>query len=313
MATEPQEFHMELYSAAHLDKFPNNKISEFTTPLSTPKNLTGTWVVAAKTIGFHNNIINIGRNDGHIAFTGYEFSTVASAYAQKVQLFFKIPVPGNYASPQDFVDTVNNLITYDAYMPKTWKFHELAIMTYNKSTEKLSLINHDLDSDSSQYTPNQRMKLQEWKKKTQKRSITFTDNLANLMGLEDRCIITRDEKFDLQAEADRSIYGAPTENFMKTFPLSPMWNPNYLLFIESDIVEPEIHGNQHRPHLCTIPVTADANRYEFHEIRHLVYKKVNKNTLSSIKLKVTAQDGENIKFLDGSGQFYILLHLKRVE
>lgn len=319
-SVQPQEYYLELLSTSNLDRYPDNRISHFTTLLHTPLTLPGQWVMGLQSCGFQNNVINVEESQGLIKFIGHRFirpqDGVSPEINTTVTIDFSLPVPGNYSSPTEFVKTVHNLTGYDTRDGKMWTFSDIAKLEWNPSVQKLNI--RDVNTEDKMF-----------ERATERRYFIFQEELGNMIGLEglrdprtglkEWKVVTREfSKIILNNELFgpqfKQYYNVnDNEMFGKVFSRTAMWNAHNIIYILCDRVEPSSRGNDMLSYLAAVPITVGPNEYEWHEFRNVEYKKVNTSHMDTVTLTVVDQDDERVKFLEGSGEVHVKLHLKRVQ
>ena len=98
-----RQFYLTLPSNASLDVYPNNTLSDYTTRLFNPIQLTGNWEVGLSEIQYPHCYFNI--TDGNNSLTYSENG--------KLTRYLKIP-HGYYSSIQELLKTINELLVEEA-------------------------------------------------------------------------------------------------------------------------------------------------------------------------------------------------------
>jgi len=318
------EYDIALSSLAGGSTFSSsNTIAEFTNPLSRTVSLDGEWEVAVKKVSYHNNLINIHPGQNKIEYKGYRYKRDDKAtlpathianddYSVTNHYIFEVPAPGSYMNPQVFLNTLHNLYSFDTDKTEIIRLGELVQFEYLEATQTIQIKNMPRYRDFEQ--------------QNEVKELTLSPELASMMGLvwnetnySCKFKLFNPWVWDNKSYQDQftikhpQIDGKPWLAFMYRFPYTVLWAANYKLYVNIDISNPPVVGNEHVNALLSIPVTQEPNVYASYEPVHLTYKSITKNTFVSISCRVTDSEGNKIKFLDGSGAFTLDLHLRRVK
>lgn len=336
------EYNLHLISNASMDVYPNNVTSEFTTKLSKELFLPGTWEVGMISASYHNNMVNVLENEGGILLEAFSHDPLETANNCEnsppivfnhfqlpdlkgkdegiappmpsdinkhclfyLQAQFYLPTPGNYCTPNSFLDAVNELYYYSDVTKTRIYLKDFVKFVFNSSTQKITAF--DVQHPDK-----------ELDRRCQIIKLTLSDKLCKILGLsQGNSFLTRVSSeiiFDLSLPLLQQMFQSDTSS-QKThfeFPDTAMWVQDYNLLIYTDIVQQSMLGNVDAAYLNIIPVTGREGEYIYFEPHTPIYKKIDKTRLHSIHIKVAGINGERVKFNHGSGEFLIHLHLRRV-
>jgi len=317
------EYDITLSSlAGGSDYSEKNTISEFTNSLSRSVTLNGEWEVAVKKVSYHNNLINVHPGQNKIEYKGYRYRLLSSLlwnktvrdddYHLTTHFVFELPAPGSYMNPEVFLHTLHNLQYFDPKSDKVIMLGELVNFEYLEATQTIQIKNIPRDK--------------EFEFENEIKELTLSPGLASMMGLvwketnfscKFKLCYTQVWDLPVYREIFRRKYphieNKPWLAYMFRFPYTVLWAANYKLYVNIDISNPAVLGNEHVNALLSVPVTQEPNVYTSYEPIHLTYKSVTKNTFSSITCRVTDSEGKKIKFLDGSGAVTLQIHLRRIK
>jgi len=324
MNRQETEYDITLSSlAGGSDYFQNNSISEFTNSLSRSVTLSGEWEVAVKKVSYHNNLINVNPGQNKIEYKGYRYVRAGDgslwrgrilndSYYLTTHYIFELPAPGSYMNPESFIHTLHNLCYFDPVRQIIIRLGELANFEYLEATQTLQV--------------KEIMSHEKFELENEVKELTLSPELASMMGL-----VWNESEYSFKFKLfDKGVWVKPLKRkaftdrypqtldkpwlaYMFSFPYTVLWAANYKLYVNVDISNPSVIGNEHVNALLSVPVTQEPNVYTNYEPIHLTYKTVTKNTFNTITCRVTDSEGKKIKFLDGSGAFTLQIHLRRVK
>lgn len=308
------EHFVQLISNASLGVYPHNKISEFTTLLPQSLNLDGEWLVALHSCAYHRNWVNLTEGeDARVEIRLYEWRlNIYSAYSKVMMArgIVSIPHPGNYSTAESLIKSILGLSfihkNEDTDLSISIKLGEVFDLEMNNATQKLQA---------------------SWKKHaTLNNSITevdFSEKVCTMLGYLvqypdaasfRKVVVGNPENIDTNIPTRYPLppHTPSTIRDTYSFPFPLHLSDVFNLILYSDIASTTQLGDADAGYIYMIPVKGKEGDYVTITIDNLVYKKVNKQIVPSIHLKLADVNGERIKFNDGSGEFTALLHFVKI-
>lgn len=336
------EYIVQLISGVNMDFYPGNVISEFTTILSPPLVLPGNWDVALVNCAFHNNWLNIIEPDE--ALIKIEIGSWAGGFNMDVlkKLQGHLPHPGNYSNIEMLIEYLNSLELEEEQSGGSYKIGytcgDFVKFEYNKASQTVTVKIDDTINDEKtlqslvEYILKEKTTdlLDYWADFLEPRlpaarlgkydiiKITFSETLANMLGHRinnengerelSLQLYKSYPKKDLGLDEERADVKQRT---WYQFNAPVFSNSLNNLFIYSDFVESSRLGDADAEYICTIPVTSRPGQYEQYSPPKLIFRRVKKQRIETIRVKIGDLQSQRVRFNSGSGEISIVLLFKR--
>lgn len=293
-----EEHFVYAFSDRQLKRYPQNKVSDYYYAPPSMRELPGEWEAAIIQCGFHNNIINMGTEDSRIIVhckdqQGHGMNGNGS-------LLFSFPTPGNYSDCQQFVDTVNAMTCYLVYGDGSLgvehndgpRFDEFVKVKYNPATQRITFTDSTSVDDALKMNGS-------WTK-----DLVVKRSFGNKLGMQP--LPTDADAITTLRVLELGHIGQVTE-----LNLTYMSIPHFLVMFTCDLISLSTIGDIQVP-LARIVPTGKAGAYVMDEPYTPRYTTVTKNNLNLIRMRVVDLDSDKIRFLEGSGQAFAVLHVRRI-
>ena len=305
--------NVELISNSSMDVYPQNVISEFTTKLAQPLELTGQWEVGLVNCHYHRNWLNLLPKDkANFAFkigTWRETGEVRWIAAVTTD----VPSPGNYANVQSLIDAILNT-TIKYHRKKDNKAFDFLVkdfidITFSNVTQKVTVSwkrHSEIKNDLCM------LKLSE--KLIYFLGHNVMERPAGIQKKNPYIVVGNVEWVDPEGESFWPLLPWRKTRAISTYTCNDPANmvDVYNLFIYTDLVESTRLGDADASYLYMLPVQGTEGDYINFEPNEVSYKRVNKQSVSTIHIKVADILGKRVKFNHGSGEFTILLNFRKI-
>lgn len=281
MAANTDSFYIYLPSNVDTNgQFPDNKPSNFVTPLPDPLCLDHTWQVALVEILFPNYNYNI---DSEIAS-----DISVRFYLMRDRIDQKIEIPDGYYDADTFTRAINKEISHVKYLHrgKTYKGPFKGRLKYNPQSKKMTMIFHRGESIRV-------------KNPILRRMMGYRDGDTEQMG--NFLKPSRDTSTDTDVTTRRTL----------PFPCAFNVNGSHM-YVYSDIVNLSQVGSMYAPIMRVVSLDHVANQHietihKNYPIPH--YMSLRSNVIQSINIVLCNDKGEDIKFRQGNS--ILVLHFRK--
>jgi hypothetical protein len=319
------EWFVELVSGASQKTFPSNVISEFTTQLAFPLMLRGQWKAALVRCTYHKNWINI-EDKSEVTF----YMNIAK-WKRNTQYYLSfdpdnewkldigaavstfLHAPANYTDIQLLIEHINNSNIFRTHQwGNSTPLKEYVIFEFNRANQKTSI---RLGPWFTSYRNNNNDDVV---------IIHLPEKLADMLGHR---VYNPDGSRELKVYVgvQYSRYQFQGEPEFQKFPLERKYVRDTYQFnapvfsygvnnviIYTDFVESSRLGDADASYILMVPVLAKTGEYVEYVPNNLIYRKVIKQQIDSIHIKVADTQGNRVKFNHGSGPFTCLIKFEKI-
>ena len=310
MALTQFPFYLTLPSDTSIDVFPLNNASVWVTKLSRPISLQGRWEVALVELTYPQTMYNVHKKQ-QIVVNQLVQETLSDGTSRPANLEETISVPPGIYSPDQLIAHIEKYTpplrdqegvtmgrkAFDIFThssERKTRVHFSTLRVWLRFPEKSKLLQQMLgfssstvgyDTENSSYdievTPEQQMK-----------ALLVDNRLADQLDLPH----PPQEYVDLS-------YTVVSGKAINTYLGSQS------LFIQCDLAELSVVGDTWTPLLRTVPIKADS-AFQLVQVRYDKphYVPISKTTLDTIRIEITNDLGEDVKF--NSGKSMIKLHCR---
>lgn len=269
-------FYITLPSNVHFE----NKLSDYTTYLPSPINLTDNYEVALTEICYTKSWFNL---------QGIPYLSLISDGGIFLRQYSDLQ-PGNYDSVEDLVELINDQIVKKFSRPND-KQSTLPILYYDKYSKRAHMVKGEIVEGSI----------------TQKALVHLDDELEDILGFTE---LSSQQQSDVNAI--KFVSFAQIKEKKKTAcRLTDIKAGVHSLMVYSDIVAPNIVGNVYANLLRTVPLDESAKFGDDVNVTFTrpYYKPLSANTFNKVHINIKDDSGRDIDFR--FGKVSVTLHFKK--